>query len=148
MLKIDFIDRQLISLLRTNARYSVSELANKLDVSRATVQNRITKLEQKEIITGYTAVISDMAEKALTQVKAHMSISLKSSSTKNIKPLLLKEPSVIAIHTTNGQWDIIVELEAPSLAEFDHVLGRIRELSEVVNSETSILLSSYRMQPT
>ena len=50
---MDDIDRQLIALLRDNARLSVVALAQKLRVARATVQNRIAKLEADGTIVGY-----------------------------------------------------------------------------------------------
>ena len=47
-----------------------------------------------------------------------------------------------ALRTTNGGWDLVAEVRAPSLAHFDRVLGQIREVPGVINSETSILLSA------
>jgi len=142
---IDNIDRQLISLLRTNARLSISLLAKKINVSRATVQNRINKLEKSGVITGYTALVSATTNEKMSIVRAHMNIEIKGSSTKNIKAALMAEPNVCAIHTTNGRWDMIIELQAESLESFDKVLGRIRDIPEISVSETSILLSSHRI---
>ncbi|MCA0339422.1 MAG: Lrp/AsnC ligand binding domain-containing protein, partial [Proteobacteria bacterium] len=48
------------------------------------------------------------------------------------------------IHTTNGRWDLLVELSASSLAEFDAVLRKIRLVPGITGSETSILLSTPR----
>ena len=46
------------------------------------------------------------------------------------------------MHTTNGRWDLVVELAAPNLEGFDAVLRRIRQVDGVANSETSLLLST------
>jgi DNA-binding Lrp family transcriptional regulator len=145
MIDIDNIDRQLISMLRTDARLSISYLASKIKVSRATVQNRITRLEKKGIITGYTALISPSANEKMALIRAHMSIEIKGSTTKNVKQALLAEPSVCAIHTTNGRWDMIIELQTTSLEQFDKILGRIRGINEISASETSILLTSQHI---
>ena len=51
---MDSIDRELISLLRDNARTPIMTIAKKLKVARATVQNRISKLEEQGVILGYT----------------------------------------------------------------------------------------------
>ena len=51
---MDTIDRELIALLRDNARTPVLTLAKKLKVARATVHNRITRLEEQGVIIGYT----------------------------------------------------------------------------------------------
>ena len=145
MNNLDNIDRQLISLLRANARLSISALADKIRVSRATVQNRINKLEKSGVITGYTALISPASNEKMALIRAHMSVELTGTSTKKVKALLMAEPSVCAIHTTNGRWDLIIELQTQSLESFDKVLSRIREIPEVSSSETSILLSSHRI---
>jgi DNA-binding Lrp family transcriptional regulator len=49
---------------------------------------------------------------------------------------------VVSLHTTNGGWDLVAELRTSSLGEFDRVLARLRAVEGVVNSETSLLLSS------
>ena len=59
---MDDIDRQLISLLRQDARLSVATLANKLGVSRGTVTNRLRKLEDEQVIVGYTLRLKPEAE--------------------------------------------------------------------------------------
>jgi len=48
------------------------------------------------------------------------------------------------VHSTNGKWDLIVEISAASLAELDEVLRQIRNQDGVVTSETNLLLSSRR----
>ena len=54
---MDDTDRKLIALLRQNARLSVAQLAAKLGVSRGTVTNRLKKLEDEQVISGYTVVV-------------------------------------------------------------------------------------------
>jgi DNA-binding Lrp family transcriptional regulator len=144
MNELDNIDRQLISILRTDARTSVSDLAKKINISRATVQNRLTKLEKRNIITGYTILVSTETDDKMSLVRAH--IEIKGSSTKNVKFALMSEPSVCTIHTTNGRWDMLVELQTSSLEEFDRILCRIRGIPEISTSETSILLSSHQIK--
>lgn len=144
MTELDNIDRQIIGILRTDARTSVSNIAQQIKVSRATIQNRIDKLEKSGVITGYTALISAAGNQNLASVRALMNIELVSANTDKVKNLLLTEPSVCAIHTTNGRWDMVVELQATSLESFDKILGRIRAIPDITSSETNILLSSTR----
>ena len=54
------------------------------------------------------------------------------------------DPAVSALHTTNGRWDIVAELRADTLEEFDRVLGRIRRIEGVATSETNLLLSTLK----
>ena len=144
MTELDNIDRQIIGILRTDARTSVSNIAQQIKVSRATIQNRIDKLEKSGVITGYTALISAAGNQNLASVRALMNIELVSANTDKVKSLLLTEPSVCAIHTANGRGDMVAELQATSLESFDKILGRIRAIPDITSSETNILLSSTR----
>lgn len=51
-------------------------------------------------------------------------------------------PEIQALHTTNGGWDLVAEIACADLSEFDDLLRRMRGITGIVNSETSLLLSS------
>lgn len=53
--------------------------------------------------------------------------------------------NVIALHTTNGRWDLMAELRADTLEAFDKVLNAIRSIQGISNTETSILLSTHKL---
>lgn len=136
-------DRQLIALLRDNARMSVTELAQRLRVSRATVQNRIHKLEQSGVIIGYTVRLKPEAEGH--RIRAWMNIAVEGNKAQAVLQALRGEPHVYALHSTNGRWDIVTELRADSLEQFDRVLGRIRLIPGIAATETSLLLSTHKV---
>ncbi|MFA6313329.1 MAG: Lrp/AsnC family transcriptional regulator [Sterolibacterium sp.] len=140
---MDDIDRQLLALLRDNARTSIADLARELRVSRGTVQNRIAKLEAGGVIVGYTVRLRPEAE--AHRIRASMSIAVEGSNSTSVLKLLRGEPHVHTLHTTNGRWDIIAEVRADNLEAFDAVLSRIRQIRGIANSETSILLSTHKM---
>jgi len=64
---MDNTDKQLLALLRKDARMPVVNLAKVLNVSRATVQNRINKLEQSGVILGYTVKLKEEAQKDIVK---------------------------------------------------------------------------------
>jgi DNA-binding Lrp family transcriptional regulator len=135
-------DRHLLALLRDDARMSVTELAKKLRVSRATVQNRIAKLEESGVIAGYTVRVKPEAE--AHRIRAWMGIAVEGNSAPVVIQALRVEPGVHTLHTTNGRWDIVAELRADNLELFDRLLGRIRRIEGIANTETSILLSTHK----
>lgn len=135
-------DRQILGLLRENARMTVTKLAQKVRVSRATIQKRIEALEVSGIITGYTVRIKPGFEKNM--IRAWMNIVVEGSRAQEIIKELRGEPAVNSLHTTNGKWDLLVELKAESLESFDQALGRIRRIGGISYTETSILLSTYK----
>jgi len=140
---MDDTDRQLLSLLRDNARTPVTALAKALRVSRATVQNRIDKLEQEGVIVGYTVRLKPEAEPH--RIRAWMTVAVEGNKSREVLQALRGEPNVQALHTTNGRWDIIAELRADSLEAFDRTLDRVRMIEGISATETSILLSTYKL---
>lgn len=141
-LKLDDVDHALIALLRGNARMSAAALAQRLRVSRGTVGNRIRKLEDAGIIVGYSVRLRPEAEPQ--NIRAWMGILVDGNQTRAVVASLLGEPGVEALHDTNGRWDLLAEIRADSMADLSTVLERVRLIKGIANTETSILLSSFR----
>jgi len=140
---MDDIDQQLIGLLRDNARASLVSLAKALRVSRATVQNRISRLEANGTIVGYTVRLKPEAQ--AHRIRALTTIAVEGNRGDAVIRALRGDPAVQTLHTTNGRWDIVAELRAESLEEFDRVLGRIRLVDGIASTETSLLLSTHKL---
>jgi len=136
----DSLDRDLISLLRTDARAPISQLALALKVSRGTVQNRLDRLISSGAIIGFTIRASASVDDGA--IRAIMLIEVTGKSTSKIISKLRGLPELQKVHTTNGAWDLVAEIQASSLAEFDNVLREVRLIDGIANSETSILLST------
>ncbi len=139
---MDDLDRQLIGLLRDNARGSVASLAKKLRVARGTVQNRLARLEEDGTIVGYTVRLKPQAE--LHGIRAVMTIAVEGNRTQSVLRSLRGDPAIAALHTTNGRWDFVAELRAEDLQEFDRIISRISLLEGVSKSETNLLLTTYK----
>ena len=140
---MDATDQQLISLLRKDARTSVATLAHKLGVSRGTVTNRVTKLEDAGVIVGYTVRLRPDAQPS--EISAWMAVAVEGNQTRAVIASLLGEPGVATLHDTNGRWDLLAELRAANLSELSQVLERIRLIRGISNTETSIHLETYRL---
>ena len=139
---MDDLDQRLITLLRHNGRRSVSDLALELGVSRATVRSRMERLERSGNIVGYTVILR--ADAVSLAVRGIMLIEVEGRAADRVVDALGGFPEVSAIHTTNGKWDLIVELGAASLSDFDAILRRIRLIAGVIASETNLLLATPR----
>lgn len=136
----DSLDSALIAELRKDGRASISYLSQVLKVSRATVQNRLDRLISSGVILGFTVRVHQEVEKET--VRAIMMIEVAGKSTSQVIKKLRGIPELVTLHTTNGAWDLVAELQTTSLGEFDRVLRRVREVDGILNSETSLLLSS------
>jgi DNA-binding Lrp family transcriptional regulator len=137
---MDDLDRRLIALLRTDARQPVAALAQALKVSRATVQNRIDRMSAKGEIAGFTVRLNPEAE--VGRVRAVMMIDVEGERSAAVLRALRQRPEVECVHTTNGRWDMVAELNTATLAEFSGALDAIRLIEGIAGSETSILLKT------
>lgn len=136
----DELDHRLIALLRTDGRAPVTNLAVQLGVTRATVNSRLERLLDSAIVLGFTIRVKEGHSDG--DVKAITLIEVEGRTTNQVIKLLRGIPEVQALHTTNGGWDLVAELRLPNLQEFDRVLGQIRAVEGVINSESSLLLNS------
>jgi len=139
---MDDTDRNLIGLLRNDARASVASLAKALGVSRGTVQNRTARLAANGTIVGYTVRLKPDIEEQ--RIRAFMTVAVEGNQLDAVTRALRGEPAVTALYSTNGRWDIVAELRADSLESFDRVLARIRLIEGISQTETSLLLSTYK----
>ena len=137
----DTLDRDLLALLRKDARTPISSLAKQLKVSRGTVQNRLDRLLSSGAIVGFTVRAHDELES--DSIRAVMMIEVVGKSTIKVIGQLRGISQLEKLHTTNGAWDLVAEIRTSNLAEFDKVLNQVRDIDGVLNSETSILLSSF-----
>lgn len=137
---IDVTDRKLIALLRTDGRAPVVQLARQLGVSRATVNKRLERLTASGRVLGFTVRTRDASDD--DDVRAISLIEVEGRTTDQVIRALRGLPQIESLHSTNGGWDLVADIRADSLRDFDQVLGRIRAVDGVINSETSLLLDS------
>ncbi|QIB34167.1 Lrp/AsnC family transcriptional regulator [Ancylobacter pratisalsi] len=139
---MDDLDQRLLSLLRHDGRRSISDLAAEIGVSRATVRARIERMEREGDIVGYTVILR--ADAIAMPVRGIMTIELEGRSADRVVDVLAGFSEISAIHTTNGKWDLIVELATDSLTALDAILRRIRLIPGITASETNLLLATPR----
>lgn len=138
---MDSLDNELISLLRTDARSPVSSLAQRLNVSRATVKARIDRLVETGVIQGFTITTGTEAPSG---VRSIMMVEVEGKAAETVLRRLRGIPEVRTLYATNGRWDIVAELETANLGDFDEVLRRIRLIDGISATETSILLAAHK----
>lgn len=136
----DELDRRIISHLRSDGRASLAKLSEALGVARGTVQNRLDRLVDTGTLLGFTVRVRDDYEGET--IRAVMMIEVTGKSTTQVIRRLRGMPEIFSLHTTNGNWDLIADIRAASLSDFDRVLREVRMIDGVANSETSLMLSS------
>jgi DNA-binding Lrp family transcriptional regulator len=142
VISVDDLDTELLSALRHNARISVSSLAAMTGASRATVATRIDRLVASGTIVGFT--IRTGHETRSAGVRAIVMIEVLGKLADRVADQLRGLPQVRALHSTNGKWDFVAELEDRDLAAFDETLRRIRLINGINSTETNILLKTSK----
>ena len=137
---IDGKDKDLIALLRNNARSSTTQLAKELGMSRATVNSRIERLQKRGIIKGFTIKFDDNYERG--QVQAHVMIQSQPKASAHIIQQLKNLSAVTALHAVNGSYEMLAMVEAASTEELDQTLDIIGNVEGIDKTNTSIILST------
>jgi Lrp/AsnC family leucine-responsive transcriptional regulator len=145
---IDKIDRQIVSLLQTDARLSNAALAEKVGLTTSTVHERVKKLEKKGIIKGYVAAVD--AEALGKPIMAFIHLTVGSASTdyleskNSVVSICQEEPDVLECHTVAGEDCYILKVRAPSPGDLEKLIERIRCNAQVSRTTTSIVLSTLK----
>lgn len=139
---MDEIDQRLLSILRHDGRRAISDIATELGLSRATVRARIERMEARGDIIGYTVVLR--ADAVAMPVRGLTMIEVEGRLLDRVVDALVGFPEIGAVHTTNGKWDLILEIAAQSLTDLDAILRRLRMVPGITASETNLLLATPR----
>ena len=132
-------ETQLLDILRLNARCSVAEIARELGLARATVQERIRRLEEGGVIEGYTVRLNPAFSRS--RVTAHTLVRIDARKADSLYSKLKKMPSVSGIYAISGEFDVLVVLQAENTTELDDALDILGRHDGVERTQTSILLS-------
>ena len=137
---MDRIDEAIIGVLRLNAREPVTAIARALKTSRSTVQDRLRRLEESGIIKGYSVRLDESFDAKL--IRAYVSVSVEPQKTAIIISELKSINAVNAVHTVSGKFDLHLEIATADTAQMDKTLDRVSDISGVLRTETSIVLST------
>jgi DNA-binding Lrp family transcriptional regulator len=132
-------DRQLVDLLKANARESVAALARKLGVARSTVNARLARLESEGIIAGYTVRLGQSPERPA--ITAHVLLEASAKRADGLIRELKSMPAIRGLYALSGAFDYLAIVETPSTHEMDAILDRIGRIEGVTRTQTSIALS-------
>ncbi|SMY07465.1 Lrp/AsnC family transcriptional regulator [Flavimaricola marinus] len=139
---MDDLDQRLIAALRRDGRAALSDLASDLGVTRTTVRSRMARLIDSGEIVGFS--VQTRSDVVAHPVRGLMMLEIEGRGTERIMSRLTGMSEIQAVHSTNGTWDLIVEIGAQTLEAFDAVLFAIRRLDGITRSETSLLLSTRK----
>jgi len=142
---LDALDHQLIDLLRVNARLPMVKLAKALGCARSTAQIRLKALEDAGIITGYTVGVK--VQPAAASIRAMVLISIESKNETDVVRALAKRHEITKLYSVSGRYDLCALLSTESTHELDAVIDKIRTIKGVIDTFSTILLSTKLDRP-
>ena len=142
-MSLDEIDRRLLSVLATDGRISVNELASRTNVSRATAYARFDRLQSNGSIKGFQAVVDPNA--LGYTIAALILLNVEQQRWREVPKKLLALPGVEYVAFTSGEFDMVLIVRAPDIAALrDVVLVKLHGMPEVKSSETIFILDEAR----
>lgn len=133
----DTLDRRIIRELQRNARESTSNIAQRLQVARSTVHERISRMEKDGTISGYSVILSRTPGEETVQIL--MFLEIRQQDTRKILQKLSDYPEIQACFSINGEYDLFLSAEAPRIEDLDVLVDEIGEIAGVLRTNTSVV---------
>ena len=139
---LDNKDQQLLVALQSQARMSVSELANTINLSDTPTLRRIKKLEQEQVIIGYHAAINPKSLNLTVLVYAFVRLCQNSvSAAQQFEQHVEKLPHVLECSVISGSHDYLLKIISQDLESYEQfVKHQLGSLSCIANIESTVVL--------
>ena len=134
---VDKVDTTILDALQSNGRQSIADLARSINMSHSAAAERVRRLEESGIISGYSAVVEP--QQLGFSIMAFLRLRYPSSIYEPLHELLAATPEVIEAHHVTGDDCFIMKVVATSMKHLEQVSGRIGTLGSVT---TSVVYSS------
>jgi DNA-binding Lrp family transcriptional regulator len=136
---LDDLDLRILRLLNADARRSFREIAKAVDASLSTVSNRVRKLEEEGIITGYAPIVNE--GRLGYDVLAVVGVKIHKGKLLDVQRRIAKDDRVTHVYDVTGEWDSIVVVRLKSTRELDAFIKRLGSMEYVENTYTQVVLN-------
>ncbi|MFN3871845.1 MAG: Lrp/AsnC family transcriptional regulator [Ignavibacterium sp.] len=145
-MKIDSIDKQILSILQQDAQITNVELAKKVGISPSSMLERVKRLEKNGIIKRYVALVDPT--KVSKSVFAMVSVSLSAhqlSSIDQFTRIIKKLDEVLECYHVAGEEDFILKVAVSSIEEYEKfILSKLTKINGVNKINTKFVLSTVK----
>ena len=129
-------DREILRILKDDARISAKALAARVGLARSSLRDRIARLEKAQIIRGYRTDIADAPYPAV----ACLLVKLKQTPSPQVVTRLKRLPEVNRCLSLAGEIDLLIDIAAESLARLNQIRDEISNFPEVAETTTAVVL--------
>ena len=141
--EIDDIDLNIISILQDDARTPFTKVANRLNVSDATIHLRVRKMEELGLIEKYTLVLNE--EKMGKPVTLYVMIRVNPGTVNEVCNELMKMDEIYEISEIHERYDVLAKIRGRNLEELrDILIQKIRAIPNVLGSECYTVYKNWK----
>ncbi|MFD1599075.1 Lrp/AsnC family transcriptional regulator [Halobellus rarus] len=140
-MELDETDRAILRILQSEARAPFSEIARRIDMSSATVHDRVGRMDEEGVIEGYHAKIDPRAVGLGTS--ALVGLRIEQGRETDALERLREIEGVQEIHLTTGEWDVVLRLYAEDTDGLRELMfDEISRIEGFSRSQTMVILAS------
>jgi len=132
---MDDLDREILNILRRDARTPYTEIADDVGTSEGTVRNRVESLVEEGVIERFTVATRTGNVKAMIEVGVDVSVD-----THDISDRVAEWTEVDFVWQVSGEEDIVFVVDAQDTERVNEIITQTRELEEVVSTKTRLIL--------
>lgn len=144
---MDIIDYKILECLKENSRENATNIGAKINLSTSAVIERIKKLENSNIIEGYTTLINQSS--LGRELMAFIYVSLEHPKYNDKFIQRIKENNCISeCHYVAGDFDFILKIITKSGKDLEGILNYIKSIDGVSLTRTSVVLSTNKCEIT
>jgi DNA-binding Lrp family transcriptional regulator len=132
---MDDLDRDILAVLRRDARTPYTEIADRVGTSEGTVRNRVEGMIEAGVIERFTVATRTGNVKAMVEVSVTVDVD-----TTAVSERVAEWPEVDFVWQVSGEEDVVLVVDAADTAALNDLITRAREQPEVQSTKTRLIL--------
>ncbi|MFC6717033.1 Lrp/AsnC family transcriptional regulator [Natrialbaceae archaeon GCM10025810] len=132
---MDELDRQILNILRRDARTPYTEIASEVGTSEGTVRNRVERMTEQGVIERFTVSTRTGNVKAMIEVSVAVDVD-----TSRVAERMAEWEEVDFVWQVSGEEDVVLVVDAADTRSVNDLITKAREQDEVVSTKTRLIL--------
>lgn len=134
---MDSTDLRIIKVLQEDGRISMKDLGKTVGLTSPAVSERVKRLEEDEVITGYRATVDP--NKLNKSIKAFISLAIKAHNYKKFLEFAPDNNSIIECHHITGTDCMIIKVMVENMEELEKLIDDMKKFGD---TQTNLILST------
>ncbi len=138
---MDYTDYKIIEILLEDGRISMKELAKRVSLSAPAATERVKRLEEANVITGYKAMVN--YEKLGKNINVLINVDMNVERNEKFMEFIKTENAIIECHHVTGHYCKILKAKLENMMSLEKLIGSLQKFG---NTETFIIISSVEKE--